>query len=479
MHIKLSTNQERAIKLKDGPCLVLSGPGSGKTFVITNRIVYLISKYKIDAENILIITFTKAAANEMETRFYKIIKDNKILLKSRPTFGTFHSIFFSILRNDFEYKLDSLITIDEKKIIINNIINKLQKNLRVKNNNSYLVSCIIKEIDNYKLCKERNEVFQSQFFNKNEFIWFIDEYQKELDKKKKLDYFDMIDICRKKLICDKDVLKKYQNKYKYILIDEFQDINKSQYELIKLINAQSNIFAVGDDDQSIYGFRGASPEILNKFLKDYKFAKKIYLTENYRCAKLIVKLSKLVIDYNKLRFKKRFIAKNDEIGKLEIKAFVDSNDENDYIIDLIEKYRNIGVNLSDIAILYRTNILSQSIEEKLIKKNFNYLIKNTPDKEKSETNAITLTTFHLSKGLEFKVVFIIDANDGIVPHKKSILSHDIEMERRLFYVAITRAKSYLHIFFTVRRFGKDYKISRFLLEAIGEKNGKKRYNFSC
>ena len=213
---------------------------------------------------------------------------------------------------------------------------------------------------------------------------------------------------------------------------------------------------------------------MTDFLKDYKKAKIVNLNENYRCAKLIVKLSKLVIDNNKERFKKDLNANRNMLGSVELKSFIDSKQENEYIINLIKKYHNEGTRYSDMAILYRTNILSTSISSYLNNNKINYTIKSD-NKDENKTNinrdSVNLMTFHLSKGLEFKVVFIIDANDGLIPHKKSIKDKDLETERRLFYVGMTRAKDNLHIFFTTRRFGKNYKPSRFIIEAIGGQNG--------
>ena len=610
MEKKISKSQEIAIKHGDGPCIVLSGPGSGKTFVLTNRVLNLISEYEVDPENILVITFTRAAANEMKSRFLKLIKDNQISLNEIPTFGTFHSIFFEILKNDFGYNSQSLLNENEERFIISQVLEE-NKNMKVTNDT---ITNIIKDIKNYKLYQEREEKFIPRYLSIREFTKVYDSYQEKLFNYKKLDFSDMISKCEELLSQHRDVLKIYQNKYKYVLVDEFQDINKSQYELVKMICKNKNLFVVGDDDQSIYRFRGSHPRVMNDFIKDFRNTKKIYLTENYRSAKKIVKFSKLVINNNRERFDKDLSANRSDVGKLEIKAFVDSFEENRYIIKLIKKYQREGIMLSDMAVLYRTNLLANSIRSELSKNsiafrikgedksiydsfavkdiiaylkyaindkdaeslvrlsnkplryigrdaisfngtsiddlinfynNKDYVLKNlyklksdikviatslTPlairyirsnvaydkylieycrknDIDYEETldlldafedesvgynkisdfikhieersdqviaedeDAVNLMTFHLSKGLEFKVVFIIDSNDGLIPHKKSIRENDLETERRLFYVAMTRAKDNLHIFFTVRRFGKNFKASRFIIEAVGGQNG--------
>ena len=610
MEKKVSKSQGLAIKHGDGPCIVLSGPGSGKTFVLTNRVLNLISEYEVNPENILVITFTRAAANEMKSRFLKLIKDNQISLNEIPTFGTFHSIFFEILKNDFGYNSQSLLSENEERFIISQVLEE-DKKMKITNDT---ITNIIKDIKNYKLYQEREERFIPRYLSISQFTKIYDSYQEKLFNYKKLDFSDMISKCEELLCLHRDVLKIYQEKYKYILVDEFQDINKSQYNLVKMICKNKNLFVVGDDDQSIYRFRGSHPRVMNDFIKDFRNAKKIYLTENYRSARKIVKFSKQVINNNRERFDKDLSANRTDVGKLEIKAFVDSLEENKYIIQLINKYQREGISFSDMAVLYRTNLLANSIRSELSKNNiafrikgedksiydsfavkdiiaylkyaindkdveslvrisnkplryisrdsisFNgtsiddlinfysnkdYVLKNlyklksdikviatslTPlairyirtnvgydkylieycrknDIDFEETldlldafedesvgynkisdfikhieerndkviaedeDAVNLMTFHLSKGLEFKVVFIIDSNDGLIPHKKSIRENDLETERRLFYVAMTRAKDNLHIFFTIRRFGKNFKASRFITEALGGQNG--------
>ena len=615
MEKKISINQEKAIRHGNGPCIVLSGPGSGKTFVLTNRILNLICEYGISPENILVITFTRAAANEMKARFKILLRDNAIKLNDMPSFGTFHSIFFEILKNDFGYNNKSLLTDTDERVYLSEVLES-EKNRKVT---SDTITNIIKDIKNYKLYNEREERFTPKYLSVNEFKRIYNNYQEKLFNNKKLDFSDMIIKCGELLSIHSDVLTYYQERYKYILIDEFQDINKSQYGLVKMICRNRNLFVVGDDDQSIYKFRGSHPRVMNDFLKDYRGAKKIYLTDNYRCARKIVKFSKLVIDNNKDRFEKDLRAKRDDIGTLQIKAFVDSVEENKYIISLIKSYNRRGIDFKDMAILYRTNLLSNSIKADFVKKsipfkikgieksiydnfaikdiiaylvyalkgddskslllisnkpnryisrdsikyngttvddlikyyrNVDYVLKNlyklkydlrhikmsiSPlaihyirtnmlydkylmeycrlndiDYEEQEeildefeeesirhksieeflkyidnskaalenvvvnADAVNLMTFHLSKGLEYKIVFIIDSNDGLIPHKKSIRENDLETERRLFYVAMTRAKDNLHIFFTTRRFGKNFKASRFIVEAIGGQDGKKK-----
>lgn len=488
MNENLNASQKEAINFKNGPCLVLSGPGSGKTFVLINRVWTLIKKHNISPDNILIITFTRAAANEMQERFDKKLNEENYHIDNMPKFGTFHSVFFEILRKSFGYNIKSHASDEELKLILSQILKeKLKRDLDENYINSFFA-----DINAYKLAKDCNVKFKPEEVNYKFFLKIIENYDKKLFEYKKLDFSNMIYMCYELLKKNKNILHYYQKKFQYILIDEFQDINKSQYDIVKLICKTKNLFVVGDDDQSIYSFRGSCPGIMKTFMKDFRFAKKICLNINYRSVDNIVRSSRNVIECNVDRMKKDLTASNKSIGNIFVKGFVDSRDENKYIIKLINRYHNAGVSLNDIAILYRTNLLSKPLQQDLVKNGISFRVKESNEikfydedkndllfENKSILESVTLMTFHLSKGLEFKIVFIIDANDGIVPHKKSIKSNDIETERRLFYVAMTRAKYNLHIFFTTRRFGKSYKASRFILEAIGGKYGEKRKNINC
>lgn len=466
-----NVSQERAISFGTGPCLVVSGPGSGKTYVITNRIYNLITRFDIDPRNILIITFTHAAACEMRERFELLISSKGGRLVNKPIFGTFHSIFYDILRCDFGYSETSLLKDDEA-------LRYVTRALEDNNLSNYINAAkALKLISDFKLAMERDEDYIPEIIDRRKFLVMYDKYERLLYEHRKLDFHDMITKCYELLKQDRKVLTKYQDRFKYILIDEFQDINRSQYDLVKLISKTKNIFVVGDDDQSIYSFRGSMPRVMKDFMNDYNKTTLINLNINYRSRDNIVKLSKAVINHNKKRFKKDLIAFDKNDGYIEVKKFIDSRDEDLYLIDSINKYKKMGYKLSDMAILYRTNQLSYTIINDLEKNNIRYRVKTSNDKhfaskeDDKNIDSINLMTFHLSKGLEFKIVYIVDANDNIVPHKKSIKNDDVETERRLFYVAMTRAKTNLHIFVTNRRFGRVYRTSRFIHEMLGGKNG--------
>ena len=227
--MNININQKIAIEHSDGPMLVLAGPGSGKTFVLIRRIKHLIKENCINPDNILVITFTKAAATEMKDRFINLCKDNNIKLTSMPTFGTFHSIFFEILRNNFGYNVDSLLTVNEENKIISEILEN-EKKIKIDENS---ISSVIEDIKKYKISKEKEEKFIPKYLTMNTFNRIYNNYKNTLFELKKLDFYDMIEVCYEMLKKHKDILKYYQDKYKYILIDEFQDINKEQYDIVK------------------------------------------------------------------------------------------------------------------------------------------------------------------------------------------------------------------------------------------------------
>jgi len=599
--------QISAINHKSGPAIVLAGPGSGKTTVITLRTKKLIEYYDVDPSKILVITFTKMAANEMKERFLKLM-DGK---KPSVTFGTYHAVFFAILKHAYNYSAKNVIREDQQREYIKRMISKYD--LEIEDENEF-ISSILGEISQVKGSMINPEVYYSINCPEEIFRSIYEEYDSELKRNRLIDFDDMLVYCYELLSKRPDVLFAWQSKYQYILVDEFQDINKVQYDVIKLLVEKSrNIFIVGDDDQSIYGFRGAKPEIMLDFTKDFEDAVKINLDINYRSTSNIINSAKSVIDNNTKRFYKDISAFN-QIGNLvDVREFVDTTDENNYIIDNIRKYMKDSMNYQDIAVLSRTNIGARQLMGKLIEYNipfttrdiipnlyehwiakniFSYIRLAMGNRDRSEflqimnkpkryisrdtlstplvdfeelrklyedkqwmvqkiddletdlqmlkkmnpfaainfirrgigfddylreyaqfrrmnaedllniiteiqegarefstysqwfkhiedynlelkeqvlskgkiTDAVSLCTMHSSKGLEYKVVYIIDANEGIMPYNKAVLDSEIEEERRMFYVAMTRAKEYLHIFYTKERYNKKQEVSRFVTE---------------
>lgn len=605
--MQFNNSQLKAVKHKTGPMLVIAGPGSGKTTVLTARIRNLIEEYSVNPANILVITFTKAAANEMKSRF-----NNMMGRSTNVTFGTFHAVFFMILRAAYNYSVDSIIKEDVRQNIIKQAI---ERSRLEPDDLNEMVSNITGEISRVKTETIDINAYYSASCPEEEFRDIYKYYVKTLKKMGLIDFDDMLLYCHELLTTRRDILAKWQQKYQYILIDEFQDINKIQYDIIKLLaKPQDNLFIVGDDDQSIYGFRGSKPEIMLNFDKDYPDTDKVILDTNYRSTGNIVSAAGKVIAHNKVRFAKNINTVNDPGDKVDIIEFNTQAEEYEKIIDNIRKESASGGNYSDNAVLFRTNSTAAGFVRKLVEysvpfvtrdgvpnvfehwiardvitymniamgsrkrsdflqiinrpkryigrdyladaeisfdnlekyyedKNWmiervdrlkydilamasmspyamiNYLRKGvgydgyldeyaqshnmqvrelydvmdelmesarsfktfnewfayideygTKLRESyaamDKQNAVILTTMHSSKGLEYPVVYIIDANEEITPHKKAVFVPEIEEERRMFYVAMTRAKRRLNICYARKRYNKEIEVSRFVKEIM-------------
>lgn len=605
--MQFNNSQLKAVKHKTGPMLVIAGPGSGKTTVLTARIRNLIEEYSVNPANILVITFTKAAANEMKSRF-----NNMMGRSTNVTFGTFHAVFFMILRAAYNYSVDSIIKEDVRQNIIKQAI---ERSRLEPDDLNEMVSNITGEISRVKTEAIDINAYYSASCPEEEFKDIYKYYVKTLKKMGLIDFDDMLLYCHELLTTRRDILAKWQQKYQYILIDEFQDINKIQYDIIKLLaKPQDNLFIVGDDDQSIYGFRGSKPEIMLNFDKDYPDTDKVILDTNYRSTGNIVSAAGKVIAHNKVRFAKNINTVNDPGDKVDIIEFNTQAEEYEKIIDNIRKESASGGNYSDNAVLFRTNSTAAGFVRKLVEysvpfvtrdgvpnvfehwiardvitymniamgsrkrsdflqiinrpkryigrdyladaeisfdnlekyyedKNWmiervdrlkydilamasmspyamiNYLRKGvgydgyldeyaqshnmqvrelydvmdelmesarnfktfnewfayideygTKLRESyaamDKQNAVILTTMHSSKGLEYPVVYIIDANEEITPHKKAVFVPEIEEERRMFYVAMTRAKRRLNIYYARKRYNKEIEVSRFVKEIM-------------
>jgi DNA helicase-2/ATP-dependent DNA helicase PcrA len=600
-------SQMAAIAHFEGPALVLAGPGSGKTAVVTQRVKTLISQHHVNPSNILVITFTKAAANEMKERFLKLTGAD-----STPVyFGTFHGVFFAILKHAYHYTAADIITEAEQFEIIRKIMYKLQieceDEKELAGNLLGEISHVkggLMDISHYYPVNCGQEVFRTVF----------EQYEAALHNNHKIDFDDMLVFCYELFRERKDILAAWQNKFQYILIDEFQDINPAQYSVVKMLAApQNNVFVVGDDDQSIYGFRGANPEIMLNFEHDYPGCSKILLDVNYRSQKYIVEGAIRVINHNRKRFAKDIKAFRAPFAPIEVCCYPEIYDENSAVIERIRKCHEEGMEYRDIAILTRVNVGARLIAERLHEYNipfqakdvipniydhwiaqniFSYIkialgnrerreflsIINRPKRYVSrdmfdmpqvdleevsrnyfdkpwmaerierlkediemlaglnpfgavnyirrvigydeflneyardrgikaedlfdiinelqesarefntysawfehmekyreqlknqnrsvEENAVNIMTMHGSKGLEYKLVIILDANEGVMPYKKAILDSELEEERRMFYVAMTRAKDSLVICHVKTRYNKLAAMSRFLTELL-------------
>lgn len=605
-------SQIQAISHMDGPAMVLAGPGSGKTTVITHRIKNLIEKAEVRPENILVVTFTKAAAISMQKRFSTLMNGGK----GQPvTFGTFHSVFYKILRKSRRYEATEILSERQKTDYIREIIGRYGIS---SNDISELSQNIINDIGNIKGNMLNAQEYEPSCCKKEDFIKVYNAYNLELKKDGKMDFDDILRECYLLLCENHTILEQWRELYKYILIDEFQDINRIQMNIIELLASPlNNIFVVGDDDQSIYGFRGARPEIMIEFKDYYPEAELIVLNVNYRSTQSIINVAGRVIENNKTRLDKCAHANNDKDFQPDIRKFRNQVEELKFVVSKIKEYENQGISLSEMAILVRNNSQIQEISsflknrkieaesgkyrsnvyngmvakdilsyvrgalkfdgtyfnedliyvlnkpqryisrqvvlsvnmnisavrriysknnidsflfhiemirklppqaalsyirkgagyeeylrlyaiennipmsgllkqlEQLVQEcsKFNTLeqwINSIDSAQNSEgqnfgkkssgeggaNNRINIMTMHGSKGLEFKAVFIVDANQGIIPTSKALRERDFEEERRLFYVAITRAIDYLNIYAVEERLGCPIEVSMFVEEML-------------
>ena len=598
--------QKRATQHFQGPALVLAGPGSGKTRVITYRTKYLIEHYRVDPSNILVITFTKAAAMEMRQRFQAMTEGKYVTV----AFGTFHAVFFGILRHAYGYAADNIVREEQRNRFFKEEISHMDLDIE---DETEFIQNIAGEISRVKNERKNILEYEALSCDTKSFRKLFQKYDNFLRRQKLIDFDDMLVYTYELLSERKDILRAWQNKYQYILIDETQDMNQLQYDIVKLLAApQNNLFMVGDDDQSIYRFRGAKPEIMMKFETDYPGAKRILLDTNYRSRKQIVESAIKVINHNTSRFAKEIRAARPEGNPVITAVFDNQKEEYACMIEKILYYHKQGGKYSDIAILSRTNRQPGALAEKLMEYNIPFQMKdsipnlydhwiaknimtylklgkgsnrrsdllqilNKPlryisrecledeviswdvmlmyyedkpwmcdrietlqhdlkmlqsmklygaihyirhvigyeqylrdyaldhklkveelleileeiqesargydtleewqkhieeysanlekqQRAREKQDGVILCTMHSSKGLEFPIVFIPEANEGITPYQKAVMKEEIEEERRLFYVAMTRAKELLYIFSVKERFHKALDISRFVRE---------------
>ncbi len=343
----------------EGPMLVLAGPGSGKTTVIVNRILYLIKERQIPPEEILVVTFTKDAALSMQKRFMKEADGHFAV-----NFGTFHSIFYHIFRESCAGRsVPTLVTQSQKKSILTTLLKE-----KASSREKYYDMDAIKEdaetvlgaIGYYKNTRDEEAVLKKlPEVWKGDFRSIFEEFRRRMRKQGGLDFDDMVYECRELLLRDAERLKYWQKRFRYILVDEFQDINPLQYEVIKLLGAKHrNVFVVGDDDQAIYGFRGSKPACLRQFAEEFE-AKQVILNANYRSTSEIVKVSGKVIGENKDRFVKECYAagENAEIENIvEIRVFKVSSEELAWINEELK-----ALSGENCAVLFRTNTQMQRL----------------------------------------------------------------------------------------------------------------------
>ncbi len=296
---KLNENQLKAVEHVNGPCMVLAGPGSGKTRVITYRIANMVVNKGIKPTSILAISFTKASSMEMKNRALSLSNDFRM---NKVTYGTFHSVFFRLLRYFENYNIESILDEKTKRLGLKNIL----KGLNIENaDDDETIGQVINEISYVKNELMDKQDFKSEVLTSDEFIKVYNFYEDYKEQMNKIDFDDMLIKTYELLKNNKATLDKVRSVYRYILVDEFQDINKVQFEALKLIaNPNNNIFVVGDEDQSIYGFRGSRPDFLLEFEEYFSNTNKVLLDINYRSKGEIIDVANRLIEKNTNRYEK-------------------------------------------------------------------------------------------------------------------------------------------------------------------------------
>lgn len=359
----LNDKQYEAVINTDGPCLVIAGAGSGKTKVLTHKIAYLMQEKDIKPWNILAITFTNKAANEMKERVEALVGDDA----KDMWIGTFHSICVKILRRfidriGFDHSFVIFDTSDQRTLI-----KECLKDLKI-DDKMFTDRIVQFEISNAKNDMKEPEEYEAMVkgdYRREKIASVYNLYQRRLKENNAIDFDDIINYTIKIFKENDDVLDYYTNKFNYILVDEYQDTNKSQFTLIRLLaKAHGNITVVGDNDQGIYSFRGADISNILNFEKDFKGTKIIKLEQNYRCTQNILNAANSVIKNNEVKYKKKLWTENEEGALPTFHVSDDEYDEGRYIVEEINHLRREEYyKYSDFAILYRMNSQSRAIEE--------------------------------------------------------------------------------------------------------------------
>ncbi len=489
----LNESQKQAVMADEGHLLIVAGPGTGKTLAIVRRIAYLINQ-GVSPENILAVTFTNRAAREMKERANALLGP-----KADSAFiGTFHLLGLKILRQSMP---DNFVICNRDEQI--NILKELLKGTKTKAQDAA-----------ERISKIKNFLEDAD----GEMSGIYETYQSALSNKSALDFDDLI-LKPIEMFDDSRLLDKYRERFRYIIVDEYQDINPAQYRLLKLLAGDNaNICAVGDSDQAIYAFRGADIENFLNFEKDFKDAKAIALTQNYRSTGAILGASGSMIKNNLKRIDKKLSTARESVNPINIVSVPDEKAEGEFIVKEIEarmgctshyNLYTLGSNtacdgsysFSDFAVIFRTNAQAKAIEEAFMESGIPYqvigrknlrqrkeiediisymksVIKSPADAEKEQgasleetllseddffdpkAEAVALMTLHMAKGLEFRVVFIAGVEDGLIPYTLNKDNADIEEERRLFYVGMTRAKDELFLIHARNRFLYGQKLNQ-------------------
>lgn len=348
--------QNDAIFSNEDKVLLVASPGSGKTTVIIEKLMHLINcGFKED--NILLITFTKKACENMKQRFVVLNGSS-----TSPHFYTFHALFYKIIKDNINFNFE-IITEDHIHKFLSNVLKDYMDSI-----SEYKIQSFVCEITRFNGSNKSIDDFETNL-PKHVLDDVVKKYRKYKFDNNLYDFDDLEKEVLKLFEERADILEFYRDKFKYILVDEFQDCNNVQFEILKMLSMKSKLFCVGDDDQSIYKFRGANPSIMVNFCDVFEGAKKYYLKYNYRSKHSIVNFSRNVIENNRIRNKKQLIGKKEEEGEVICKKFLEDADQGKYIVDDIENLQKRGVSLSDFAVLYRNHKDSFSILSEFIKRN--------------------------------------------------------------------------------------------------------------
>ena len=363
-------NQKKAIMHTVGAAQVFAGPGSGKTYVIVHRIKNLITEQGIDPSHILVITFTKAAALEMQERFFHLMEPERPSVR----FGTFHAVFYHILKQSSQYRDYVIITESERKKLIRQIMHMHKRFACLQEED---MDSVLASVSAYKT----SSVIKSlpvQKIEAQDMIFLTEEYMSYLREFRQMDFDDILSHCSRLLTACPEELTRWQAQFQYILIDEFQDISPKQYEVMKLLAApENNLFIVGDDDQSIYGFRGASPDSMKDFMRDYPSADRILLDVNYRCCGQIVEAAGQVIGENRNRITKEIRAAHQEGEGFSLRIFTSAAEEKEFLIRELKEKQEKG-SLHRCAMICRTNYDCAMWAQTLQKRGMPFTLKEAP-----------------------------------------------------------------------------------------------------
>jgi len=368
----LNDKQKEAVENTEGPMLILAGAGSGKTKVLTTKVSYLIEEKNIDPYNILAITFTNKAAKEMKERILKMLG----IIAYSIQISTFHSLGLLMVRENYDKlgfdKNFTILDSDDSLTIIKKILKDM--NLDPKHYNPRMIKNKISSSKNELIDSKKYQRFVNSDFDEI-ILKIFEKYESKLKQSNSLDFDDL--LCMPIILFNEhpEVLQKYQERFKYILVDEYQDTNEAQYILIKMLSAKyENICVVGDVDQSIYGFRGANFRNILNFEKDYPKAKIVLMEENYRSTSNILNVANDIIKNNKQRKEKNLWTSNKEGVKIKYHRAYDEKDEADYVVSKVSSLIKEGAEKSEIAVLYRTNAQSRNMEEAFLKANIPYKV---------------------------------------------------------------------------------------------------------